>query len=128
MKAKLLRLVLYSYALAAVLASVPLMLLIGPAVDVENGTSLRLLGAALFSLGIGAVAVARDPLRNRHLLVVEIVFTALATVMLVLRAIVHHSHVGLDDRVILVLPPVLVCLVLLLVTFPYGERQGPRKD
>jgi len=124
---KLLALVLYVFAAVGLLVSVPLMLLLGPAADVDNGTSARLLGAALFSLGAGAVAAARDPVRNKSLLVVEVVFTALATLVLVLKVIIHHSHAGFDERVYWVLAPTLVGLVLLLVTFPYGEQRDAGK-
>jgi len=123
-KRKLLTLVLYVYAVVGLLVSMALMLLLGPAADVQNATSVRLLGAALFSLGIGAVVAAREPSRNKSLLVVEIFFTALATLVLILKVVIHHSHADFDERVYLVLAPTLVCLVLLVITFPYGEQDA----
>lgn len=119
MKTKLLTLVLYAYAAVSLLVSVPLMLWLGPAASVKNSTSVRLLGAALFSLSIGAMIASRDPTRNKGLLAVEVVFTALATLALVNRHFVYHS---LGQRAWLILPAMLVCLVLLLVLFPWGNR------
>ena len=128
MRKKLLTLLLYVYAAVATLASVPLMLLIGPAAEVANGTSVRILGAALFSLGVGAIAAARDPERNRSLLAVETIFTALVTLVLVFKVVIHRSHAGFDERVYLVLAPTLVCLVLLLTTFPHGRHGYTERD
>lgn len=123
MRTRLLPWVLCIYAAAAMLASVPLMLLAGPAATVANGTSVRLLGAALFSLGAGAVAAARNPVRQKSLVLVEIVFTALAASVLVLKVAIHHTHAGFDERVYWILAPTLAALVLLLATFPYGKRR-----
>ena len=121
-------LVLYVYAAFGLAVSVPLMLLLGPAAGTTNATSVRLFGAALFALAVGAVAVARDPARNKIVLVMEIVFTALASLVLTFKVLIHHSHPGFDERDYLFLAPTLVCLVLLLSTFPYDEERDDRKE
>jgi len=120
---RLLAYVLYTYAVAGVLVAVPLIFSLGPAATVENQTSVRVLGAALLALSLGALATARDPVRNKALLVVEMLFTGLAALALVWRlAVDHKAH----DRAWLLLPPMLVCLVLLLLLFPYRDtaRRG----
>jgi len=91
LKREFLKLVLYVYAVVGLFVSLALMLLLGPAADVQNATSVRLLGAALFSLGIGAVVAACEPSRNKSLLMVEIFFTALATLVLI-------DAAGREDR------------------------------
>jgi hypothetical protein len=126
MRSKLLMLVLYVYGACGLAISVPIMLLLGPAADATNGTSVRLFGAALFALAAGALAVARHPARNKTVLFMEIVFTALASLVLTAKIIIHHSHPGFDERDYLFFAPTLACLVLLLITFPFGEEPGER--
>ena len=117
---RLLAYVLYVYAAVAVIVAVALIFLLGPASTVENGTSVRVLGAALLALSYGAVVTARDPARNRPLLVVEMVFIGLSALALAYRLVVeHHMH----DRTWLILPPMLVCLVVLLLLFPNGQAE-----
>jgi hypothetical protein len=127
-KRTLLTLLLYGYAAFGFAVSVPLMLLLGPAAGATNATSVRLLGAALSALAVGAVTAARDPARHKVVLVMQIVFTALASLVLTSKALVHHGHAGFDERNYLFLAATLVCLVLLLITFPYGEVQDARRD
>jgi TRAP-type uncharacterized transport system fused permease subunit len=122
-KMRLLAYVLYVYAAVAVAVAVALIFLLGPAATIENGTSVRILGAALLALSYGAVAAARDPLRHRVVLIVEVLFMGLSALALVYRlGLEHHMH----DRTWLVLPPLLVCLVLLLLLFPYGRSSDER--
>jgi hypothetical protein len=123
---KLLILVLYVYAASGLAVSVPLMLLLGPSANATNATSVRLFGAALFALAIGALVVARDPARNKTVLLMEIVFTALASLILTAKVVIHHSHPGFDERDYLFLAPTLACLALLLITFPFGEGSDDR--
>ena len=120
--------VLLVYAAAGVVISVPLMLLIGPAARVDNGTSVQLLGVCVLSLAIGAVLAARDPEGNKGLLVVEIVFSALASLVFVAYVVVHHGEYGFERTRYALVPLALVGLVLLLVTFPYGSRRDTEAD
>jgi peptidoglycan/LPS O-acetylase OafA/YrhL len=103
------------YALACVTVALPLIFTLGPAADVTNGTSVRLLGAALLAFSVGALAVARYPRRNRALLQVEITFTALTALFLMYRLIADHNP---NDRAWFLLPPVLIGLALLVLLYP----------
>jgi hypothetical protein len=67
------------FGTACVAIAVPFIFQLGPAETVTNGTSLRILGAALLAFAVGAFSTAKDPRRNRTVLRVEIVFTALTT-------------------------------------------------
>jgi hypothetical protein len=116
---RLLAYVLYAYAVAGVLVGVPLIFSLGPAATVVNQTSGRVLGTALLALSFGALATARDPMRNKALLVVEMLFTGMAALALVWRLAVDEN---VGDRAWWLLPPMLVCLALLLLLFPYGNR------
>jgi hypothetical protein len=93
---------------------VALLLSIGPVAHAANQTSERILGAALLAFGMGAVAVARDPVRNRALLQVEIVFTALCTLSLVWRLLADGSQ----ERTWLLLVPLVVGTALLVWLYP----------
>lgn len=122
MKRRLLTLVLYAYAAVGLLVAAPLLLHLGPASDVVNGTSVRLLGAALAALALGALLVARDPVRNRSLFWVEVVFTALTTLVLLFKVVIHHGHAEFDERNYVVLASATIGLLLLLFLYPYGEK------
>lgn len=120
-KRKALRLVLYAFAGAGVSAAAALFLLLGPASTASNGTSVRVLGAALAALGLGAAIAARDPYRHRVLIVIEMVFMALASLALAYRIVFEDKT---HDRAWLILPPMLVCLTLLGWLFPRREPAG----
>jgi hypothetical protein len=117
-----LRGVQFLFGAGCVAVAVPLILEVGPAETVMNGTSVRILGAALLSLAVGAFAAARDPLHHRIILRVETVFSALTAAALVYRiANDRHAH----DPAWLLLPPVVICLVLLLVLTPRSDADLP---
>ena len=111
-----------AFGAACVAFALPLILQLGPAETVTNGTSVRVLGAALLSLAVAAFSAAKDPRRHRIVLRVEIVFTALTAVFLIVR--LASDHVA-NDRAWLVLTPVVLCLVLLLVLYPRSEGDPP---
>jgi hypothetical protein len=111
-----------AFGAACVAFALPLILQLGPAQTVTNGTSVRVLGAALLSLAVGAFSAAKNPCPNRIVMRVEIVFTALTAVFLIFRLSTDHvAH----DRAWLVLPPVVICLVLLLVLYPRSDGDPP---
>lgn len=114
MRSRLLTLVLYLYGIGGLAVAVPLMLLLGPAAHATNATTVRLFGAALFALAFGALAAAREPARHRIVLLMEIAFTALASLVLTFKVLIHHSHRGFDERDYLFLALTLACLILLL--------------
>lgn len=118
-----------AYGIVSLAAGGALVLALGPVADATNLTSLRILGAALLALGVGALAVAHDPVGNRVMVLVEIVFTTLAGVALLWKLIVD----GVSDRIVVLLPALVACAVLLVVLSPatrparHGEpaRQRP---
>lgn len=123
MRKRLLTPVLCVYAAAGLAVSVPLMLLLGPSAHATNATTVRLFGAALFALALGALAAAREPARHRIVLLMEIAFTALASLVLTFKVLIHHSHPGFDRRDYLFLTATLVWLVL-LGTLSWSTRSG----
>ena len=119
---KALRGVQLVFGAACVAFALPLIFELGPVETVTNGTSVRVLGAALLSLAVGAFSAAKDPRRNRIVLRVEILFTALTAGFLAYRLISDHiAH----DRVWFILPPVAICLILLLVLYPPADEESP---
>lgn len=109
-----------AFGAACVAFALPLIFELGPAETVTNGTSVRVLGAALLSLAVGALSAAKDPRRNRIILRVEILFTALTAGFLAYRLFTDHiAH----DRAWFVLPPVAICLILLLVLYPRSDAE-----
>ena len=115
---KALRGVQLAFGAACVAFALPLIFELGPVETVTNGTSVRVLGAALLSLA--AFSAAKDPRRNRIVLRVEILFTALTAGFLAYRLISDHiAH----DRAWFVLPPVAICLILLLVLYPRSDAE-----
>jgi len=128
MQKRLLTLVLYAYAAGGLAVSVPLMLLLGPSAHATNATTVRLFGAALFALAVGALAAAREPARHRTVLLMEIAFTALASLVLTFKVLIHHSHPGFDERDYLFLALTLACLVLLVrLSYTMGSETTERR-
>jgi hypothetical protein len=109
-----------AFGAACVAVAVPLIFELGPAATVTNGTSVRVLGAALLALAVGAFSSAEHARRHWVTLRVEIVFNALTAGFLLYRILVDHL---VHDRAWIVLPPVAVGLVLLLVLYPYGSSE-----
>ncbi len=103
------------FGVACVAVAVPLIFELGPAASVTNGTSVRILGAALLALAFGAFSSVADPRHNRLVLRVEIVFGALTTGFLAYKLLtdgMQHNHA------LFVLPPVVLCLALLIALHP----------
>lgn len=114
-----------AFGAMCVLVALPLIFRLGPAETVTNATSVRVLGAALLSLAVGAFSTVSEPHRHRIMLRVEIVFTALTTIFLIYRiAADRHAH----DVAWLLLPPVVVCLILLLVLTPRSDAVPSVRD
>jgi hypothetical protein len=113
------------YATASLVAAVALIFALGPVAEATNQTSVRILGAALLSLGIGALAVARDPVGNRVMLWVEISFTSLSVLALMWKLAVDHNG---NDRALLLLPPLVVCVVLLVALSPATRPEERHKQ
>jgi hypothetical protein len=118
-----LRVVQVVFAVACAASAVALIFQFGPVSNVENATSVRILGAALAALAVGAFSAAEEPWRHRSLLQVEIVFTALTSLFLAYRLLAHHVAAG--DRAVYLLPPVAICCILLLVLYPWRPARAP---
>ena len=110
------------YAAVGLAVAVALIFTLGPADNVVNGTSVRILGAAVLSLGVGALAVAHDPVGNRVMLRVQIIFTTLSAFALAWKLAVEHSATALW-----LLLPLVVFIVLLLVLSP-AARPAKRHE
>lgn len=90
MRAKACRWTLVAHFCVAMVTSIPLLLFAGRWagwVDWRplDPTALKLLGAALFALGIGSLLAARDPFRHRVIVQTELVFTLVAAAGLLYR-------------------------------------------
>jgi len=90
-KRRALVLVQLAYAALSAAAAVALIFDLGPVSHAINQTSERLVGAALLAMGVGALAVARDPAANRVMLRVELVFIAACTLSLVWKMVVDEG-------------------------------------
>jgi hypothetical protein len=104
--------------------ALPLIVQVGPAATVVNGTSLRILGGALLALAVGSFSSLKDPHEHIALMRVEIVFAATTAAFLLYRLLAHQSA---NDRAWLLLPPVAAGLALLLALYPRRpdrESQG----
>lgn len=90
-KRRALVLVQLAYAALSAAAAVALIFDLGPVSHAINQTSERIVGAALLAMGVGALAVARDPAANRIMLRVEFVFLAVCTVSLVWKMVIYEG-------------------------------------
>ena len=112
------------YGAACVALAVPLIVQFGPAANVSNATSVRILGGALLALAVGAFTAALEPSQHRSMLRVEIVFTGLTALFLTYRLLSHRIA---GDRACYLLPLVTVGLALLLVLYPSSTTK-PSSD
>ena len=113
------------FGAGCVMVALPLIFRIGPAETVTNATSVRVLGAALLSLAVGAFSTVQEPHRHRITLRVEIVFTALTALFLIHRILTDRIAY---DPALALLPPVVICLALLLVLAPHSYAEPPVRD
>jgi hypothetical protein len=111
------RVLLVLYALGSVAVAVPLVLDLTGAGELVGTTSGKILAAAVFSLGLGAAMAARDPWRNRVMIRVLIMFTALAAIAILSRLLFHDKPYRIDPAWIL-LPFAIAAPVLLGVFYP----------
>jgi hypothetical protein len=113
------------FGAGCVAVALPLIFRLGPAETVTNATSVRVLGAALLSFAVGAFSTVQDPFRHHMMFRVEIVFTALTAVFLIHRIVTDRiAH----DPALALLPPVVICLALLLVLAPHSDAEPPIRD
>lgn len=86
------RWVLIAYFAVAMICSLPMFFLLGRTAQWihwawYDPTGGKILGAAVFALGIGALLAARDPYRHRVTVQTGIVFTAVSVVTLLYRVL-----------------------------------------
>ena len=113
------RLLLVVYAAGTLVVAIPLAFALGDAGNLADTTSGKVLAAALLALGYGALRASRDPWRERLVIQILIVFTALAALAIGYR-VAFEDH-PLFPAVVL-LPFAVAAPVLLALFYP---RQPP---
>lgn len=119
------RYVLWVHVVVAAAASVPLLFFAGRAARrVEwvplDPTMAKMLGAALLALAVGSLLAARDPLRHRVIVQMEIVYTALSAAVLAYR-LLRFPALTPDIAWVWLALFALFCL-LFSVTYPRAAR------
>jgi hypothetical protein len=122
---KAIRLLLVLYFLASIAIAIPLLVYVRHAGNISGTTSGKVLAAALIAMGVGALGAARDPWRQRLVIQVLIVFTALAACAIVYRlAAERHPH----DPAWIVLPFAIAAPAVLAYFCPRTEPAGASDD
>jgi len=122
---KAIRLLLVLYFLGSVAIAVPLLVYTRHAGNISGTTSGKVLAAALIAMGVGALGAARDPWRQRLVIQVLIVFTALATCAIVYRLVAeHHRH----DPAWILLPVAIATPALLACFYPRPAPAAASRD
>ena len=117
-RSKAIRVLLVVYFAVSIAIAVPLVFYVSNAGNLSGTTSGKVLVAALVAMGIGALGAAREPWRQRLMVQVLIVFTALAACAVVYRlAAEHHRH----DPAWFVLPFAIAAPALLACFYPRKE-------
>jgi hypothetical protein len=114
------RLLLAVYAVGTVVIAIPLAFALGSAGDLADTTSGKVLAAALLALGLGALRASRDPWRERLMVQVLIVFTALSALAIAYR-VVFEDHALLPAGILLVLA--IAAPILLVVFYPRPPQE-----
>lgn len=109
------RLLLVVYAIGTVVIAIPLAFALGSTGDLADTTSGKVLAAALLALGLGALRASRDPWRDRLMIQVLIVFTALSALAIAYRVAFEH-HPVFPAAILLLLA--VASPVLLAVFYP----------
>jgi hypothetical protein len=107
------------YFVGSVGIALPLLFSLGRAGDLVQTTSGKILGAAVLSLGVGALMAARDPWRNRVLIQVLVLFTSLSALAIAYRLVVEHRP---DDPARFLLVPAVAAPILFIVFYPRPSR------
>jgi len=111
-RTKVARILLIAYAIGSVAIAIPLAFALGNAGDLADTTSGKILAAALLAMGFGALAAARDPWRDRLMIMVLMVFTALSSLAIIYR-LAFEGHAVFPTLILLpfaVAAPVLFAL------------------
>lgn len=122
---KAIRLVLVLYFLGSIAIAIPLVFFVRHAGSLSGTTSGKVLAAALVAMGIGALGAARDPWRQRLMIQVLIVFTALAALAIGYRVVAErHSH----DPARFLLPIAIAAPIVLACFYPRREPAAASTD
>jgi MFS family permease len=122
---RVIRILLAVYFLGSIAIAIPLLLNVTHAGNLSGTTSGKVLAAALIAMGIGALGAARDPWRQRLMILVLIVFTSLAALAVAYRLVTErHLH----DPAWLVLPFAIAAPVLLTYFYPRHELTAAGRD
>jgi len=108
------------YAVVSVAAAVALIFRLGPVQYAANGTSISVLGAAVMAMGLGALGVARDPVRCSSVLMVQLIFATISALALAWKFAGEGSL-----RALYLLVPLVVFIALLLVLRPATRPEEP---
>lgn len=119
------RILLVVYFLGSVAMALPLMFYVGDAGSLSGTTSGRVLAAALVAMGLGALGAARDPRRQRLMIQVLILFTALSAVAIVYRLATDRNP---HDPAWIVLLFAAAAPVLLAIFYPRQEPSAASDD
>jgi hypothetical protein len=111
------RILLVLYAVGSIAIAIPLLFDLRGAGELAGSTSGKILAAAILALALGAALSARDPRQNRTVILVLIVFMALAAVAILWRLLFHHEGYAVDPAW-MVLPVAVAGAVLLAVYYP----------
>lgn len=124
-RSKAIRVLLVAYFAASIAIAIPLLIYVRHAGNISGTTSGKVLAAALLAMGVGALGAARDPWRQRLVIQVLIVFTALAACAIVYRlAAERHPH----DPAWIVLPLAIATPVLLAWFYPRPAPPAASRD
>lgn len=124
-RAKVLRTLLWLYALGAVLVAIPVAFAFGRAGDLAGTTSGKALAGALLVLGYGAVRASRDPWRYRVVVQMLILFAVFAAVAVTYRLVFETQHERGPAALVLV---VCVAAAALLTRFYPRPPEWPAAD
>jgi hypothetical protein len=119
----IIRTLLGLYALGSAAIALALLFALPGTGELSGTTSGKVLAAALVALGFGAVMAMRDPWRDRVIIQILIVFTALASLAILSRLLFHHEPYSVDPAWV-VLPFAVAAPVLFAAFYPRPE--GPR--
>ena len=111
------RVLLVLYAIGSVAIGVALLLAFPGTGELSGTTSGKVLAAALFALGFGAVMAMRDPWRDRLVIQILIAFTTMASLAIIVRLLFHDEPYAVDPAW-MVLPFGVAAPVLFAVFYP----------
>jgi hypothetical protein len=111
------RVLLVLYAIGSAAIGLALLLAFPGTGELSGTTSGKVLAAALFALGFGAVMAVRDPWRDRLVIQILIAFTTMASLAIIVRLLLHDEPYAVDPAW-MVLPFGVAAPVLLAVFYP----------